>query len=83
MNTEDKDENVNTLWVNFKQMLEKGIEKYIPHRTAKSYNGLPWLTSRLKKLIAKRDSMFVKSKKTGNDNDKKAFKSPKAETQKN
>ena len=82
LNIEDKSMSVNTLWLEFKGMLENGIKKYIPHRTAKKKDSLPWITSSIKKLLKKRDCMYIKSKKTGKEQDRKAFQALKHQAQK-
>jgi hypothetical protein len=74
--------NINTLWLNFKLMLESGIKKFIPHREAKRKDGVPWLTLTIKKLIAKRDKLYANYKRYSNDQNFRAFKAIKAAVQK-
>ena len=57
---EDKaSETANSLWERFKASLEEGIEKYIPHRIAGKKDSHPWITFELKKLIRKRNKLYI------------------------
>ena len=56
----------NDLWVKLKESINKGINKYIPHKTCKSKDNLPWITPKIRKMIKKRDKLSMKKKSLGN-----------------
>ena len=56
---EKASETANSLWERFKASLEEGIEKYIPHRIAGKKDSHPWITFELKKLIRKRNKLYI------------------------
>ena len=70
----DRSASPNKIWQDFKTMLESGINKYIPHRYAKTKDSLPWLNNKTKRLMKKRDQAYVQMKKEGSDKTKKEFK---------
>jgi hypothetical protein len=78
----DNTTSIDLLWLNFKTMLEAGIKKYIPHKTAKKKNSIPWLTSQVKRLIKKRDQLYIRMKKASTDLNINAFKAIKTQAQK-
>ena len=53
---------VNEMWNVFQQGLEERINKNIPHKTKRSKDGLPWMTTELRKLIKKHDRLYKKKK---------------------
>ena len=55
---------VNQLWDSFKLELEKSINKYIPFKSAKRRNGLPYMTTEIKRLMKKRDKLHPKKDPT-------------------
>ena len=74
--------NVNTLWINFKRIIETGVSKFIPHKNAKKKDSLPWLTKQIKRLMKKRDKLYSRFKQTKLEKDRKAFRRLKHEAQK-
>lgn len=73
---------VNCMWDTFQQKLDASIAKNIPHKTARSKDGLPWMTTELKKLIKKCDRLYKKKKKSANPKDIEEFKAMKHLVQK-
>ena len=60
MSQEEKaSETANSLWERFKASLEEGIEKFIPHRIAGKKDSHPWITPESKKLIRKRNKLYI------------------------
>ena len=57
------DSDVNSLWVKFRNILQSGIKKFIPHKIQKSKVGLPYISYSLRKLMRKRDRLTIKLKK--------------------
>jgi hypothetical protein len=53
---------------------EELIKKHVPHKTARTKDSLPWITSVLKKLIRKRDKLYKRKKKSGDKKTAKKFK---------
>lgn len=58
-----------------------GVDKYIPHRLARTKNSVPWMNTKTKKLIRKSYKISKKSKKyvTITNHNCTAFKCLKAE----
>ena len=47
------------LWTNFRDNLQTGTKKFIPHRFQKAKTGLPYITKEIRKLIRKRDRLHA------------------------
>jgi hypothetical protein len=54
---------VEELWVRFRQTIELGISKFVPHKKLGHKKALPWITKEIKKLMHKRDKLYQKMKK--------------------
>jgi hypothetical protein len=72
----------NTLWQNFKIMLETGISKHIPHKCARQKDSMPWITTKIKRLIGRKNKLYARYKHSSLDKHHRAFKAIKAEVQK-
>jgi hypothetical protein len=53
---------------------EELIKKHVTHKTARTKDSLPWITSVLKKLIRKRDRLYKRKNKSGDKKTVKKFK---------
>ena len=53
LTTDDSDLTADDLWCNFCVELNTATKKFVPHKLAKSRNGLPYFTKDLKRLIKK------------------------------
>ena len=53
---------VEVLWTEFKGKLEEGLAKFVPEKTAKTRDGLPWVNKTIKKLLRKQKKLFLKQK---------------------
>ncbi|CAG2252889.1 unnamed protein product [Mytilus edulis] len=73
---------VNEMWNCFKTTITKAVKDHIPHKTAKTKDGHPWVTMETKRLIRKRDRLYKKSKKSGNTSIAKKYKEVKHQVQK-
>ncbi|MCG8079022.1 MAG: endonuclease/exonuclease/phosphatase family protein, partial [Candidatus Thiodiazotropha taylori] len=73
---------VDEMWNAFQQGLESSIGKHIPHKTARNKDGLPWMTTELKKLLKKKDRLYKKKKKSGDPKHIEEFKALKHLVQK-
>jgi hypothetical protein len=65
---------VNGVWCTFKSKLEELIKKHVLHKTARTKDSLPWITSDLKKLIRKRDRLYKRKKTSGDKKTANKFK---------
>ena len=75
---------VDTLWNEFTQHLDKGTATFIPSKNARQKNGLPWVNRDIRRLIRSRDRQYRKHRKTGtycNPNDKLIFRELKHKVQ--
>ncbi|XP_078597679.1 uncharacterized protein LOC144873858 [Branchiostoma floridae x Branchiostoma japonicum] len=63
------------LWSTFKDKLLAAIKKFIPHKTARPQNNLPWITPNIRRLINKRDRKYRRMKKTGSAKLREEYKS--------
>ena len=79
---DDDDDDVESLWQSFKHYLNRGIDKFIPSKTAKEKNRLPWINADLKHLIRKRNKCFRTKNRTHNPRDIEQHKSLRREVQK-
>ncbi|XP_033750637.1 uncharacterized protein LOC117334902 [Pecten maximus] len=79
----DGDQNdVNYLWNHFKNTVSECIREFIPHRNAKSKDGNPWITPKIKRLISTKFRLYKKMKKSGRTEDRDKYKLLKSNTQK-
>ena len=53
---------VNQLWYNITSELERAINKFIPHKTAKIKDRQPWENTKIRLLMRKRDKLYYKNK---------------------
>ena len=53
---------VNQLWDNKTCELERAINKFIPHKTAKIKDRQPWINIKIRRLMRKRDKLYYKHK---------------------
>ena len=66
VNSSEITDDVDMLWSNFSNQLERSIMKYIPHRTTSTKNRPPWISREIKRLFRKREKLDRKSKKSAN-----------------
>ena len=66
--------NFETKWVYFKIKLFKAVDKFVPSKVLKSKSGLPWVNSRIRREVRKREYLYKKAKRTGSLFDTQAFK---------
>ena len=72
---------VEYIWNIFKNELENGVNKCIPHKTASTKAKLPWITPEIKHLMRRRDRVYKSKLKTGSEHYNNIFKTLKAEIQ--
>ena len=66
--------NVETQWLYFKNKLFEAVDKFVPSKVLKSKAGLPWVNSKIRREIRKRERLYKKAKRTGSPIDTQAFK---------
>ena len=69
--------NVEAQWVYFKNKLSEAVEKFVPFTITKSKSGLPWVNSKIRREIRKRERLYKKAKRTGLLANLQAFKAQK------
>ena len=52
---------VNQLWHNITSELERAINKFITHKTAKIKDRQPWINTKIRRLMRKRDKLYYKN----------------------
>jgi len=57
--------NVETQWVYFKNKLFEAVDKFVPSKVLKSKSGLPWVNSKIRREIRRRERLYKKAKRTG------------------
>ena len=66
--------NVETQWVYFKNKLFEAVHKFVPSKVLKSKSGLPWVNSKIRREIRRRERLYKKAKRTASLFDTQAFK---------
>ena len=54
---------VEQLWSSFKTSVNEGLAKFVPCKKFGSKRSFPWITQEIKRLIRKRDSLYLKHKR--------------------
>ena len=67
-------ESIDELWCFFKNSISKLTEDFVPFKYAKNNSGLPWITKSVRREIRKKERLFKKAKRSGNQNDATKFK---------
>ena len=62
VNSSEITDDVDMLWTNFSNELERSIMKYIPNRTTSANNRPPWISREIKRLFRKREKLHRKLK---------------------
>jgi len=63
----------NQMWCHFSEALQDGIQRHIPTKKARKPSDKPWMTSKVRRLIGKRDRLFAKQKRTTLRSDKQDY----------
>ena len=64
---------VESLWLEFKEALNYGIQKFIPSKFVGKKKHLPWITQSIKREIKKRERLYQTFKRLKDPRDKRAF----------
>ena len=73
--------NVNDMWIEFKTVFLKAVDKFIPSKMSKGKLGYPWIDARVRALVRKKEKMYHKARRS-NDDSLKSYKRPRAYVQK-
>ena len=65
---------VETNWIQFKATIMESITNYVPQKTCKSSNDLPWLTHDIRKLMRSRRHWYDRAKISNSDSDWTAYR---------
>ena len=57
-----------TLWELFSNAIQEGVRKFIPHKTCKARDNLPWVTPEIRKMIKRKNRLSYKKRKSRNFN---------------
>ena len=57
--------NINTLWEELNEGLQKACKDKVPHKLTKKKNYLPWINHKIKKMMRRRDRIHKRLKKIG------------------
>ena len=68
--TTKDDASVEELWAIFKTGIQEGIANDIPHKMLRRKGNLPWVTSRIRKLIRQRDRLCRRYRTLQNETDR-------------
>ena len=64
---------VNKLWLDFKNALQDGIDKFVPKKIISSKSSLPWITQDIRRNMRKRDSLYQKYKSRRTPKEREEF----------
>ncbi|CAC5390522.1 unnamed protein product [Mytilus coruscus] len=67
INNHQNSTNINKMWEEFKDEIQKLTDKHIPQRTITHQHGYPWITIELRRMMRKRDRLYNKIKKTADN----------------
>ena len=73
---------VNEMWNEFKTVLLNAVNKFIPSKMTKGKLGYPWIDSRIRALIRKKEKLYHKARRADNESLKSRYKRLRAQVQK-
>ena len=68
-------ESIQTKWDSIQHAVTEAMEKYVPTKSSSNRRNLPWFDRTHRRLCRKKQRLYNKAKKSGKDEDWKAFKS--------
>ena len=71
-----------TIWIEFKTVFLKAVEKFIPSKMTKGKLGYPWTDARIRALFRKKERMYHKARRSNDDSLKSRYKRLRAYVQK-
>ena len=73
---------VNDMWVSFKSEVLAAFERFIPSKMTKTKYSSPWIDSSIKRLIKRRDRLYLRAHKSSSPDIKSHYKRFRAHVQK-
>ena len=70
------------MWIEFKTVFLKAVEKFIPSKMTKGKLGYPWTDARIRALFRKKERMYHKARRSNDDSLKGRYKRLRAYVQK-
>ena len=80
--TDHRDRSVEENWSNFKKHIETTMDKHIPSKLTSTRHNLPWVNSRVRRMINKKQRLYNKAKKSHKQRDWDKYRHHKNETNK-
>ena len=65
--------NVNDMWVEFKTVFLKAVDKFIPSKMTKGKLGYPWIDARIRALVRKKEKMYHKASRSNDESLKNRY----------
>ena len=72
--------NVNDMWLEFKTVFLKAVDKFIPSKMTKGKLGYPWTDARIRALLKKKEKMYDKARRSNDDRLKQLRACPEGDT---
>ena len=73
---------VNEMWVKFKTGFLEAVERFIPSKMTKTKYSLPWIDATIKRLIKRRQKLYLPARKSNDPDVKNHYKRFRAHVQK-
>ena len=65
---------VSDMWIEFKTVFLKAVDKFIPSKMTKGKLGYPWINARIRAFVRKKEKMYHKARKSNGDSLKSRYK---------
>ena len=73
---------VNEMWVKFKTGFLEAVERFIPSKMTKTKYSLPWIDATIKRLMKRRQKLYLRARKSNDPDVKNHYKRFRAHVQK-
>ena len=73
---------VNEMWIKFKNGFLEAVERFIPIKMTKTKYSLPWIDATIKRLIKRRQKLYLRARKLNDPDVKNRYKQFRAHVQK-
>ena len=73
---------VNDIWVKFKTGFVEAVERFIPSKMTKTKYSVPWIDINIKRLVKKRQKLYLRARKSKDHDVKIHYKRFRAHAQK-
>ena len=73
---------VNVIWVKFKTGFLEAVERFIPSKMTKTKYSLPWIDATIKRLMKRRQKLYLRARKSNDPDVKNHYKRFRAHVQK-